>query len=42
MAYFTENAKLPIGHASNIVVGDDATMQATREAIANGLLADQV
>ena len=26
---------LPKGHVSNIVVGDDATMKATREAIAN-------
>ncbi|KAI5009115.1 hypothetical protein ZWY2020_010163 [Hordeum vulgare] len=33
---------LPIGHVSNIVVGDDATMKTTRDAIADGLMADQV
>ncbi|KAE8809983.1 hypothetical protein D1007_13302 [Hordeum vulgare] len=37
--------KLPVkidGHVSNIVVGDDATMKTTRDAIADGLMADQV
>lgn len=33
---------LPTGHVSNIVVGDDATMKTTRDAIDDGLMADQV